>query len=521
MMPPPETRHRVLVVDDDAMCRCLLEISLTKQGYRVLLAENSEDARRQLTTRRPGSVGCVVTDYRMPGGNGLELLEWIRKHDPSLATIMVTAEGERDIVAGSLRVGAVDFLDKPLCLEKLRVAVDRATALTERQRRVEQSEAAVHGLRQAQERLLEEVDINFGVRRELCFHPKQETGGDFFNQFRVGPNQFLHLLTDVSGHDLQATYLSAYFQGVVRGLLQRAVPLDEILESFNRILHEDLCQTEGGAGRPSGISASVAVCAILVDLDASLATVWIHGTAAPIHWLPNGEARAVGEAGGFPLGWFPDLEPRCAVQRIESGSTFCVWTDGLGDLASHLKVSELSLAWALQRARRDRHKPGYVGLAMDDILVADLHLGEAGSEDNAFRPLLLEAYAGDQAASVDVAQAHWRRSLELALPELSDTTLHDVLLSAREALLNALLHGCRAEPGRSATFAISACRASRALRVCVEDPGPGHSFDIEGSQERGIEGLVTAHRGLILMKCLAGKLTTRRNGASVTMDFAW
>ncbi len=520
-MPSGRGTPRVLVVDDDPMCLLLLEILLSKQGYQVVLAENSDAAKRQLTLAGAGHFDCVVTDYRMPGGNGLELLQWIRAHDSDLATIMMTAEGERQVVADSLRGGASDFLDKPLCQETLRAGLARAIELTGRQRRVGQSEAAVLGLRQAQERLLEEVDINFGVRRELCFHPKQETGGDFFNQFRVGPNQFLHLLTDVSGHDLQATYLSAYFQGVVRGLLQRAVPLPEILETFNRILHEDLCQTEGGAGRPSGISASVAVCAILVDLDASVATVWINGTAAPTHWLPNGEATTVGEAGGFPLGWFPELESRCAVQRIESGSAFCVWTDGLADLASHLKVSELSLAWALQRARREGVKPGYVSQAMDDILVADLHLSDASAEENAYRPLFLEAYAGNQAGAVDVAQAYWRRSLELALPELSDAILHDVLLASREALLNALIHGCRTERQRSATFAISACRKMRTLRVCVSDPGPGHSFDIEGFKHRGIEGLVTAHRGLILMKCLAGSLSTRKNGASVTMEFAW
>ena len=521
LIPSGAGTPRVLVVDDDPTCLSLLEFTLSKYGYQVVLAEHSDAARRQLTAAGAGHFGCVVTDHRMPEGNGLELLQWIREHDPNLATIMMTAEGERQVVADSLRAGASDFLDKPLCLETLRAAVTRAIELTERQRRAGQSEAAVQGLRQAQERLPEEADINFGVRRELCFYPKQETGGDFFNQFRVGPNQFLHLLTDVSGHDLQATYLSAYFQGVVRGLLQRAVPLPEILETFNRILHEDLCQTEGGAGRPSGISASVAVCAILVDLDSSLATVWIHGMAAPTHWLPNGEANTVGEAGGFPLGWFPELESRCAVQRIESGSAFCIWTDGLGDLASHLKVSELSLAWALQRARREGLKPGYVSHAVDDILVADLHLCDAGSEADAYRPLLVEAYAGNQAAAVDVAQAYWRRSLELALPDLSGATLHDVLLASREALLNALTHGCRAEPQQSATFAISACRQKRVLRVCVNDPGPGHSFDIEGFEQRGIDGLVTAHRGLILMKCLAGSLTTRKNGASVTMEFAW
>ena len=513
-------KHRVLVVEDDPMCLNLFEVTLTKQGHQVVLAGNSAEAKRLLTSVGSGNLECVLTDYRMPEENGLELLRWIREHDPDLATIMVTAEGEKDVVAASLRGGAVDFLDKPIALERLHFAVARAIELTLRQRHSKRSGTAVRGLRQTQDRLLEGADANAWVRRELCFHPKQETGGDFFNQFRLGPNQFLYLLTDVSGHDLQATYLSAYFQGVVRGLLQRAVPLAEILDTFNRILHEDRCQTGAGGGTPSGLSASVAVCAIRLDLDASSATVWTHGTSAPMYWLPDGRALAVGPTGGFPLGWFPELTTQSAVQQFVRGSSFCVWTDGLAELAAKLRVSDLSLACALLRARRLGLRPDFVELAADDILVADLHVETDISGTPFYRPLVLETYEGDRAHEVDEQQAHWRRSLELALPELSAATLHDVLLASREALLNALLHGCRQQAGQRVSFAISAWLETGSVRVRVDDPGPGHDFDVGSVERQGQESLVTAHRGLILMKNLALRLETERGGASVTMDFA-
>ena len=512
--------RQILVVEDDQVSRSFLECALTKQGYAVTTAEDATEAQEQLAPAALGTFDCVVTDYRMPGGNGLELLAWIKARDPGLATILVTAEGEKHLVAESLRGGAVDFLDKPIDLAKLRTAVAQAVQRTLRQRNLTESESAVRELGRAQERMLGVDDFTGPVRVDVCFHPKHEAGGDFFSRFRPAPGQLVCLLTDVSGHDPQAAYLSAYCHGVVRGMIERAAPVAEIFAVFNRFLLEEWQHPGAGGRQPAVIEASVAACAIALNFSANSATVLTQGNPAPVYWSPDGDARVIGELSGFPLGWFPDLLVRDVVQTLSGGDSFCLWTDGLEALAAKQGVSALSLACALQRAKARHERLAELAAAADDILVADLHLSSEPATTAPFRPLILEQYHGGQAGEIDEIQAFWWRSLTLAAPELPEDRLHDVLLASREALLNALHHGCGGRAGQSATYQAAYSTASQTLRVRVSDPGPGHHFDLARHERRAGRELVENQRGLILIKHLASTVDFARNGASVVLDFA-
>jgi CheY-like chemotaxis protein/anti-sigma regulatory factor (Ser/Thr protein kinase) len=512
---------RILVVEDDPISRSFLQFALRKQGYDVAAAENATDAWGALSPADIRTFDCVLTDYRMPDNTGLELLSWIQQRDPSLATIIITAEGEKHLVTESLRGGATDFLDKPVALEKLHSAVAAAIRRTHRQRHLDESEAAVKTLGRAQERMLGTEPGGGPVRVEVCFHPKHEAGGDFFSRFQPTADHFGCLLTDVSGHDLQAAFISAYFQGIVRGMLERAAPMTEIFATFNRLLLEEWNQLGAASGEPAGIKASVAACAITIDAVAQTATVLAHGMPAPIYWLPDGDARVVGENGGFPLGWFSELIFQNVVQTVAGGGAFCLWTDGLEQVAQENGVSELSLACALQAAKGRSQRLAEIDSAADDILLADVWLSPAHLMGEAFRPLLLEQYYGGQCGEIDQLQAYWRRSLLLAMPELPESRQHDVLLAAREALLNALKHGCGESPARLASFQIAGCSSRRTLRVRVNDSGPGHHFDLAHHQKLAAEELLTEHRGLILINQLSSRVDFKRNGAGVTMDFSW
>jgi CheY-like chemotaxis protein/anti-sigma regulatory factor (Ser/Thr protein kinase) len=513
-------RPRVLVVEDDEVSRSLLKNSLCRQGCLVAVAENAADAQEQLNPTAIGTFDCVVTDYRMPDLTGLDLLAWIKHQDPGLATIIVTAEGERTLIAESLRGGAVDFLDKPVDLEKLRIAVMRAVQQTWQQRRLADSASGARELGRVQERMLSAETTRGAVQVNVCFHPRHEAGGDFFSSFAPAPGRSFYLLTDVSGHDLEAAYVSAIFQGMVRGMLEQAAPVAEIFASFNRILLEDWNLVGAFGNQPAGIRSSVAACALLVDSHAQTATVFTHGTPSPIHWLSDGSAHVVGGTGGYPLGWFPDLTGPGAVQPITAGSSFCLWTDGLDDVAEQMGVTSLTLAWALQQAKSRGERMTQIESATDDILLADLHLTPGEPAGTVFRPLVLSQHHGEQSGAIDEFQALWRRCLNLAVPELPEGTLHDVLLASREALLNALTHGCGGHANRSACFQIACAPALQIVRVRVCDPGLGHDFS-PGPERRADEAPAEGHRGLILINHLASRADFQNHGASVVMDFAW
>ena len=100
---------RVLVVDDEPGIRVMLSAALKRDGHEVLLAT---DAATALATIEADPVDLVVTDIRMPGMTGIELLEAAKRIDPALSVIMMTAFGSKDTVLDALRLGATDYVEK-------------------------------------------------------------------------------------------------------------------------------------------------------------------------------------------------------------------------------------------------------------------------------------------------------------------------------------------------------------------------------------------------------------------------
>lgn len=511
--------RRILVAEDDPGYRAFFHLALTKTGYVVSTAEDVASARALFLATLDTPFDCVITDYRMPDGTGLELLVWLKEQAPCLATIVVTAEGEKELVTSSLRGGAMDFLDKPVDLKKLRASVARAIEVTQKQRRLAESESAVKELGRVQAGMLGGEVSSSRFNMQICFHPKHEAGGDFITRFQPSADRFFCLLTDVSGHDLQAAYISAYFQGVVRGMLECAAPIPEIFKRFNQFLLEEWGQNQRFCKTTSSDTTSVAACGVLLDLSTQTATVLTHGTPAPLYYLPNGRVQKVGNNGGFPLGWFPDLVAQSVTHPFEDGGTFCLWTDGLEELAEKNGVSPLSLAYALQQAKLHHRKVATLDMATDDILLADLHLSGNTPSSGSYQPLLFEEYHGGQTVEIDQLQAYWQRSLILAVPEMTDAWLYDILLASREILLNALKHGCEGSSSKTAAYQFAYSPAWQTLRVRVCDSGRGHQFNLSEHEIHAATKLAEAHRGLILVKHLARSVTYDNHGTCVTMEF--
>jgi DNA-binding NtrC family response regulator len=103
------TPARILVVDDEPGIRVMLSAALKREGHEVLLATDGQSA---LATLETGPVDLVVTDIRMPGMSGIELLDAAKRIDPALSVIMMTAYGSKDTVLDALRLGATDYVEK-------------------------------------------------------------------------------------------------------------------------------------------------------------------------------------------------------------------------------------------------------------------------------------------------------------------------------------------------------------------------------------------------------------------------
>ena len=125
----------LLVADDDPGLRESLERTLSREGYRVVLAS---DGRAALERFQSGGIDLIVTDLKMPGLTGLELLRAAKTIAPDVDVILLTAFGTVEEAVKAMKDGAYDFLTKPFRREQLIKLIDKAL---ERRELIEKNKA--------------------------------------------------------------------------------------------------------------------------------------------------------------------------------------------------------------------------------------------------------------------------------------------------------------------------------------------------------------------------------------------
>lgn len=113
-------RGKVLIVDDQFGIRILLQEVLQKDGYEVNLASNGKQALDLIKKRLPD---LVILDMKIPGMDGLEILEAIKQIDEKIHVIMMTAYGEMELMKKAKELGAVAYFTKPFNIDELREAI--------------------------------------------------------------------------------------------------------------------------------------------------------------------------------------------------------------------------------------------------------------------------------------------------------------------------------------------------------------------------------------------------------------
>jgi two-component system, NtrC family, response regulator AtoC len=113
----------VLVVDDERTLARAIKAFLTEAGYEAEVASDGESAVELLPKLRPD---VVFADVRLPGISGIDLLRRIREFDPSIPVIMMTAYGTIEGAVEAVKLGAFDYMKKPVDLEELKLLADRA-----------------------------------------------------------------------------------------------------------------------------------------------------------------------------------------------------------------------------------------------------------------------------------------------------------------------------------------------------------------------------------------------------------
>jgi signal transduction histidine kinase len=122
MIEEKEKKWPILLVDDEEDIRDVLHVSIADMGYAVHTAENGE---RAIDIFRQIDPPIVVTDIKMPGMDGIELLQKIKRENPETEVVMITGHGDMDLAIKSLKFEATDFITKPINVDALEIALKR------------------------------------------------------------------------------------------------------------------------------------------------------------------------------------------------------------------------------------------------------------------------------------------------------------------------------------------------------------------------------------------------------------
>src|SRR5436853_6169785 len=122
----PQSKGKILVIDDEADIREGLELLLTSEGYSVDLAQNGTEGVRKLES---AGYDLALLDLMMPDKSGMEVLEEVRKRDRETPIFMITAYGSVEAAVEALKAGAKDYFSKPWDNQKLIIEIDRMIAI--------------------------------------------------------------------------------------------------------------------------------------------------------------------------------------------------------------------------------------------------------------------------------------------------------------------------------------------------------------------------------------------------------
>lgn len=228
---------RIVVIDDDAAIRDLLARYLRSQGYD---ADTSEDGSAGLARCRRSPPDLVLCDLRMPGTDGLEVLSALREELPDLPVVVVSGTGELDDAIQALKLGASDYVTKPI--EDLAVLGHAIGRALERTRLIVENRAYRVHLEKANTQLalslrqLEE-DERLGKKLQFALMPRQRVrfgeyecsryvatsaflSGDFIDYFAIDDDRFGFYMADVSGHGVASAVITVLLKSYVGRYLE-------------------------------------------------------------------------------------------------------------------------------------------------------------------------------------------------------------------------------------------------------------------------------------------------------------
>jgi two-component system nitrogen regulation response regulator GlnG len=134
---------KILVIDDEPGVCFAFEKFLRAEGHSPVICASAEDALARIPREKPD---LIITDLRLPGMSGMDLLEQINRDGSDIPVIMITAHGTMKAAVEAMRLGAYEYLVKPIDLDEAKIHIDRALESTRKNREIEKLQQELAGL---------------------------------------------------------------------------------------------------------------------------------------------------------------------------------------------------------------------------------------------------------------------------------------------------------------------------------------------------------------------------------------
>ncbi|PJE78564.1 Regulator of RpoS [invertebrate metagenome] len=344
---------KLLIIDDDAVVRDSIAAYLSESGFILFHAGDGEQGLQVFHDHNPDIILC---DLRMPVMDGLTVLRIVRKKSPDMPFIVISGAGVLSDVAEALRLGASDYITKPIMeLEVLEYAIWRALNNARIIRENKQYKEALEEIictlekslnllqedqkagRQVQLNMLPESPRQFGdYRIDHHIIPSLFLSGDFVDYFPVSEHCFGFYLADVSGHGASSAFITVLLKHMSIHLLdeyrnrRRKDPIKpaQVLAYINR----SLINTQ--------LEKHVTLFGGIIDTQKHTLTFSFGGHFPFPIMAIKGKKPSFLEGKGVPLGLFEDAVYHDTIIDLPASFTLTILSDGILEVLTDKTLKE-------------------------------------------------------------------------------------------------------------------------------------------------------------------------------------
>ena len=348
-------KEKVLLVDDDAMVLAGLKRQLRNQ-FSIDTALSGEEALKQVLENGPYAV--IVSDFLMPGMNGIEFLSRVKKSNPDTVRMMLTGTADMPTAIRAVNEGSIfQFHPKPcpadtLC-QAIQSAIDQYRVVLSNQNQLKDFKSSLAQASAVQQKLMPKSDprvdgFDIAGRSVWC----DETGGDYYDFLYPAANGHKRIgivVGDVTDHGMPSALLMTTARAILRERIQ--TPASEcaaIVSDVNKRLVQDVEE----------LNLFMTMFYGEIDIEEKMIR-WVKAGHEPaILYTPGTDSYELLAGEGLPLGVMEDAVYKESKKQINSGQIILIGTDGIkeavdthGEMFGNERFMDVIRQYADQPAR--------------------------------------------------------------------------------------------------------------------------------------------------------------------------